>query len=163
MSNVLLASRLFNGAGSVCRHIRGTVSGRIRPLLGAVTALTLTACVSSHVLVGTKRPKISPAEVSIYLRAPARYEEVALLNATSRGGWAFSAQAQTDKVVDNLMKEAAALGANGVLLQEVKEDHNGSIGVISATGNRSGGIALGNTVDFPLHTGTGIAIFVPQG
>jgi hypothetical protein len=47
----------------------------------------LAGCVSSHVLVGTPRPPISPEQVKVYLHPPAKYEEIALLDTSSRASF----------------------------------------------------------------------------
>ena len=59
--------------------------------------------------------------------------------------------------------EAAALRANGVLLDGVGEEHDRSIGVITSAHSGGGGTAVGSACSFPLHSSTGIAILVPQG
>jgi len=123
---------------------------------------SLTACVSSHVLVGTARPAISPDQVRLYLHPPTAYEEVALLHSSSRVAWTPSAQAKTDKVVERLKKEAAALGANGVLLQGVGEQNDGSIGLASTQiyDASHGAFTLASGFNVVQQTGTGIAIYV---
>jgi hypothetical protein len=52
----------------------------------------LIGCVTSHVLVGTPRPPISPDQVRVYMHPPTRYEEIAILDSSSRDSWTFTAQ-----------------------------------------------------------------------
>jgi hypothetical protein len=126
---------------------------------------TLGACATSHVMMGQARPPISPSLVQIYFHPPAaKYEEIATLDTSSRGGFGFTAQGKTDIVINRLKEEAAKLGANGVLLQGVGDQSGGSIstgfGQASAYGNHAtaGGIGFsGNVVQ---KVGSGIAIYV---
>ena len=80
-------------------------------ILGAVGCSS-----SSHVVVGRARAPISPGDVRLYLHPPTKYEEVALLDASSKNSWTVTDQGKTDKVIERLKKQAAALGANGVLI-----------------------------------------------
>jgi hypothetical protein len=84
----------------------------------ALAIATLSGCATSHVMVGQARPPTTPDQVRLYLRPPAsKYEEIAMVDTSSRGGFAFSAQGKTDVVIDRLRAEAAKLGANGILLE----------------------------------------------
>jgi hypothetical protein len=47
----------------------------------AIVSLLVGCAAESHVLVGTQRPPISPDQVRVYLHPPARYEEVAIVDA----------------------------------------------------------------------------------
>jgi uncharacterized protein YbjQ (UPF0145 family) len=97
-------------------------------LLTALVAVpVLTACVSSHVLVGTPRPAISSDQVKIYVHAPAKYEDIAILESSSRRSLSFTAQARSDKVVERLKDEAAKLGANGILVQSLGDQQVGAV------------------------------------
>jgi hypothetical protein len=50
-------------------------------LLGVVAALA--GCVSSHIMIGQARPPIAPDQVRIYWHAPAKYDEIAMLDTSS--------------------------------------------------------------------------------
>jgi hypothetical protein len=78
--------------------------GRNRAAAGLLAVLTLAACTTSHVLVGARRPAISPGEVHLYLRPPAKYDEVALLSSSSRASFALTAQGRSDAVIERLKK-----------------------------------------------------------
>jgi hypothetical protein len=121
---------------------------------------------SSHVLVGTTRPPISPDQVKIYLHPPAKYEEVAVIDATSQGGApAFTDQQKMDKVISRMKTEAAELGANGLLLQAAGDQYAGSIGSgfgsATAVGNSAYGTGFGVSAGIFLKSGKGLAIYVP--
>jgi hypothetical protein len=145
-----------------------TIRGRNRGLgapAGLLIVLTLAACTTSHVIVGRARAAISAAQVKIYLQPPARYEEVALVSTSSRSSLAITAQARTDTVVDRLKKEAASLGANGIVLREITDQSSGSVGSDFATATVSGRTthAVGTGISATLFSkgGSAVAIYVP--
>lgn len=81
-------------------------------------ALALSACASGSVVVtGTKRPPIAASEVQFYSKPPAEYEVIGVVKASSE--WGFTQQGSTDYAVEELKKQAAAIGANGVLLTSI--------------------------------------------
>ena len=92
-----------------------------------ILALLVTigiSCASGTVLVtGTRRSPIPFENVRIYGEPPAEFEVVAVLKAASGFGW--SAQGKQDRAVEYLKKQAAALGANGVLVTELGESSTG--------------------------------------
>ena len=136
----------------------------IRGLLVFAAVSALTACASSSILVGTARPPIDPSGVKIYLRPPAKFEEVALLDASSKSSWAISDQGKMDVVVRRLREEAAKLGANGVLIQTRGEQSAGTVGTASgsatAYGNTAYGSAMGVGANIFYKVGSGVAIYV---
>ena len=72
--------------------------------------LVLSACTTSHVMIGKARPPISPDQVVIYTRPPEMpYEEIARIDTSSQGTFSFTAQAKTDAVIRRLKEEAAKL------------------------------------------------------
>jgi len=122
--------------------------------------IIVTACASSHVIVGTARPAIQPDQVKVYLEPPAKYETVALLEASDMGANGFSAQSRTNKIMKRLKKEAANLGANGIVLQGFDTHYTGSVGSGFATA--AGGSAYGTGYSAATHSkeGKAIAIYV---
>lgn len=126
--------------------------------------LLLAACAhTSHVITGTPRPSTDPALVRIYSTAPAHYQEIAVIEANSGGSFAFGDQKKMDAVMRRLKKEAAALGANGVLLQGTGSEYAGGVGTGVGTGIGSGGIAIGTGLfsSSENKTARGLAIYVP--
>jgi hypothetical protein len=131
----------------------------------ALAIATLSGCATSHVLVGQARPPTSPDQVRLYLRPPAsKYEEIALVDTSSRGGFAFSAQGKTDVVIDRLRAEAAKLGANGILLQGVSDQAGGSVGTgfgsASASGHSATAVGFGGSATIYQKKGAAMAIYV---
>lgn len=131
----------------------------------ALAVAVLSACATSHVMMGQARPPISPSLVQIYFHPPAaKYEEIAMLDTSSRGGFGFTAQGKTDIVLNRLKEEAAKLGANGVLLQGVGDQPGGSIstgfGQAGAYGNHVSAGGVGFSGNMTNKAGSGIAIYV---
>ena len=70
-----------------------------------------------------------------------------------------------DAVIERLKKEAASLGANGVLLQRTGSDGGGgSVGAGVSKGVGGGGVSIGTGIftTSANKTGRGFAIYVPQ-
>ena len=135
----------------------------VRSVASAIVAvMALAGCASSHVLVGTPRPPISPDQVTIYTSPPqVHYEQIAILSTSSRGSMTVTAQGKTDKVVQRLKEEAAKLGANGVLLQNIEDRQSGSVGI--GVGGGSGNVGVGSGGGFATYqkAGNGVAIYLP--
>ena len=134
-------------------------------LIAGLVVLGLSACSTSHIMVGRARPPISPDQVQIYLHPPAtKYEEIAVLDSSSRNSFTFTAQGKTDVVITRLKEEAAKLGANGILLQGVGDQAAGSVGSGFANGTASGNsataVGLGISGTIFVKSGTGLAIYV---
>ena len=91
-------------------------------------------------------PAISADQVKVYQVAPRRFEEIARIDATSAVG--FGTQGQTNAAIARLSREAAKLGANGVLLLGT-----GTVG--SPVGVGVGGSSWGN------HGGVGVSAGIP--
>ena len=129
----------------------------------ALVAL-LAGCASSHVMVGNARPPILPSEVHIYLHPPARYEEIAILDSSSRHSFAFTSQGKMDVVIERLKEEAAKLGANGILLQSEGDQYAGTVGTgvgsATASGNTAWGVGTGVSAGVFHKAASGIAIYV---
>lgn len=134
-------------------------------LLSCLAAALLAACASSHVLTGTPRPPIDPAQVRIYYGPPpGGYEEIARLDVRS-GAFTYGAQNKSNAVIRNLRKEAARLGANGVLLQGTGQGPDNSAVSVGGGVGRFGGrsaSSVGVGVDIsPTQTyASGIAVWV---
>jgi len=80
-----------------------------------LSALLLIGCATgSVVLVGTARPPTDPQSVKLYLKEPKKYDAIGLVEASSDSG--FTDQGSQDYAVAELKKQAAKIGANGVLL-----------------------------------------------
>jgi hypothetical protein len=126
----------------------------------AVLLFALAGCASSHhVMLGQARPAIDPAQVKVYQVPPKRYEEIARLDAKSAAG--FGTQGQINATINRLAREAAKLGANGVILLGV--DRAGSpvsLGVGAGSFGRHSGASVGLGIPTQQQSAAGIAIHV---
>lgn len=130
-------------------------------VLSLALVAALAGCASaSRVMISDARPAIPVEQVRVYSQPPAgRYVEIALLDASS--GFTYGAQARNDAVIAKLRTEAASLGANGVVIQEVGEYSGGSglgIGVGGGGRNVGGGVSVG--VSPPKRVARAVAIWV---
>jgi hypothetical protein len=142
---------------------RRSLAARLTPVV--LVGMLLTACATSHVMIGKARAPISPDSVRIYDRPPqSRYEEIARLDTSSQGSFSFTAQGKADAVIRRLKIEAAKLGANGVLLEGIGDQAAGSIGTGGGGGSYSGGSSFGGGIGLSAginrKVGGGIAIYV---
>jgi hypothetical protein len=140
----------------------------IRRAALALLATGLAACApSSHVLVGTAHPPISPSEVKLYLQPPPTFEQIAILNASSNSMFGTGGQGSVDKVIQRLKVEAAKVGANGIILEGMSDRETGSLGggsgSTSYSGNSAVGVGVGGSLGIFKKTAQGRAIFVPPG
>lgn len=127
-----------------------------------VVPAALVGCASSAVVVGKARPPISPDAVKLYLTPPKNYEQIALVEATSRSSFSFTDQGKTNAVVDRLKSEAAKLGANGILLQGTGSVATGTVSNAAATTDGHAAVASEVTASMFQKTGNGIAIYVVE-
>ena len=118
-----------------------------------IAALMLSACASgSYILTGEKRTPLMAASVKLYISPPQEYEVIAIVNASSDSGW--TQQGRTAYAVKELKKQAAKLGANGILLTDRGE-------IISTSAGAYGNGAI-YYISSTAQTVTGRAIYVSQ-
>ncbi|WP_457317999.1 hypothetical protein [Stenotrophomonas sp. P5_B8] len=124
--------------------------------------LALAGCAStSKVMLGQARAPVDPASVQIYSTPPAGSVEIAQLESASAVG--FGTQGQTDAAVMRLKREAAALGANGVILMGVGSSGSPvgmSVGAGSFGSHVGGGVGIG--IPTTQKRAAGVAIWVPN-
>ncbi|MFT3755572.1 MAG: hypothetical protein QM769_06420 [Pseudoxanthomonas sp.] len=129
----------------------------------AMFTVLLASCAgTTKVMLGQARPPVDPSVVQIYNSVPPGAVQIAQLESTSGAG--FGGQGQTDAVVARLKREAAALGANGVVLLGVGSQSSGggmSVGGGSFGGHGGGGISIG--IPTTKKQAAGVAIWVPAG
>ena len=134
----------------------------LRPAL-VFFVLALAACAgTSKVMLGQARPPVDPAQVRIYTTPPPGSVEIAQLESSSAVG--FGTQGQTDAAVARLKREAAALGANGVVLLGVGSSGSPvgmSVGAGSYGRHSGGGLSVG--IPTTQKQAAGVAIYVPPG
>lgn len=104
----------------------------MRLLYITITILLLSACATGATLVtGQVRPAIDAAQVKVYNKAPDHFEEIAVVRASAQSG---SMQERQDMAIEELRKRAAAVGANGILIEEIGEEQSGGGGIILSPG-----------------------------
>ena len=95
--------------------------------------IMILGCGSSSVIVsGDRRPSIHPNKVKIYSSPPSDYDSVGIVRASEPIG--FSEQMAYDRAIERIKREAASIGANGVLIKESGERGSGYRGTITSTG-----------------------------
>ena len=125
-------------------------------------AAFLSGCATingSSIITGDVRPEISPSEVKVYVDPPPQYETIGIVEASCEIG--SSRQKAQDRVIEDLKKLAAKIGANGVLLTSTGTQPTGStcgFAVGTSFGNVGFGVGSGNTGEKII--GQGRAIYV---
>lgn len=133
--------------------------------MGAATVFCLAGCASTnHVMTGTARPPITPDQVKVYWQPPARFEKIALLDATAHSAFVPGGQKTVDKVVERLRAAAAKLGANGVIVGDFSDAQTSSIGTgvgrDSYTHYSSVSLGVGGSFGVFKKTGWAQAVYV---
>ncbi|PYL46751.1 MAG: hypothetical protein DMF40_11205, partial [Verrucomicrobia bacterium] len=101
----------------------------LRLSVAILAAFLFASCGTNVTMLGPARPAISPAAVRIYQVPPRHYEQIAIINSSAGTTWIFPNRDSLDEAFADLRNEAAALGANGVLLQEVYDQPVGGLSV----------------------------------
>jgi hypothetical protein len=143
------------------------LSARIRCASVACGIAVLVACAPTQQLTGRARPPVDPATVVVYSIAPPRFEPIAVIRATTRSLIVAGGAAAIDRVVLRLKEQAAKLGANGVIIDDLDDQESLSLGAGAGSDSytHNGSISLGFGAFFGLYkrTGAGRAIYVPPG
>jgi uncharacterized protein YbjQ (UPF0145 family) len=133
-----------------------------------VCTVLLAGCsTSSHVMTGTAHAPIPPDSVRIYNQPPpGQYEQIATVTASSQGSLAIGSQRNMDKAIARLKEEAAKLGANGILLQNIEDQRSSSVGIgiggSSYSGASATGVGVGGSSALTSKVVSGVAIYLPQ-
>jgi len=93
-------------------------------LLSLSLFLTKACYPVSHVIVGDTQPPIDYTDVKVYIDYPNNYEKIAIIEASSDLAFKdisidITHQQKTNKALERLKKEAALLGANGIVIQSI--------------------------------------------
>jgi hypothetical protein len=122
-------------------------------IAGFFALLVLTGCASGSALViGTPRAPTDPLSVKIYTTPPPTFDEIAIVKASSDSGW--TQQGDLDYALQEPKKQAAKVGANGVLLTAT-----GTQTGVASVPVYGGGTIIGTTEKQVLE---GRAIFVTE-
>lgn len=105
------------------------------PTFSIAFALLIIGCASgTHIITGETHPGIKPSDVRLYQVPPPKFEIVGIVNSRTPG----RLQRDMDTAVNELKNQAAAIGANGIILGEVNPG-SVSVGFGSGSGFGSGG------------------------
>ena len=123
----------------------------MKSILTSLAVLALTAsCISTNVtpLSSKTYAEVSPADVDIYLAEediPYRYEKIAIIFASGSTN-----TTDQDEMLKKVRKEAAKLGANGVLVQSIDEPSRAEkiVGTIFDAETRREGEMVAIRIDF---------------
>ncbi|WP_273994139.1 hypothetical protein [Vibrio parahaemolyticus] len=126
---------------------------KIKVGLVVVALSVLNACASgSAIVTGVKKPALDFNQVRLYLEVPEQYETIGIVKASSDAG--ITQQASQDYAVEELKKQAAKIGANGVILTTTGENTSSIIST-----NADGSIY---TIPVSAQTVSGKAVFVKE-
>ena len=87
--------------------------------------ITLIGCYPvSHVVVGDRQPPLEYNDVKVYIDYPKNYNKIAIIEASSDISFKdfsieLTHQQKTNKTLERLKEEAASLGANGIVIQNI--------------------------------------------
>ena len=92
--------------------------------------LSLFGCYPvSHIIIGEVKSPINVADVKVYFDFPKNYEKIAIVEASSNfalkdPSFDFTHQNKTDKALSRLKEEAASMGANGLVVNDLSTKKN---------------------------------------
>lgn len=117
----------------------------MRTLTRLCPILALTACVSTNAALldpTVKLAPVCPEGVALFTtaeRVGSAYTEVAILNSTGESG-----MTSEEGMYNSMRKKAASLGANGIILNSIKEPSAGSkiVGSLFGTGAERKGSSI---------------------
>lgn len=113
----------------------------------------------THITTGAAKSPVNAEAVKLYQVPPAHFEILGIVNAQSYG----NRQAHMDQALKELKRQAAKIGANGILIGGVNAG-GGSVGVGSTFGYGGGTSFTGTGVGLSSHgiQLSGQAIFVSE-
>jgi hypothetical protein len=138
----------------------------VRVLLEISACLAVAACAStSQLLTGMPRAPVAAAEVRVYTLAPRRFEEIALLGASRKSFSTAGGERAIARMIEAMRGQAAALGANGLLLEDFSDSAAVSVGTVvgsqTYTHNASISVGVGAALGVVKKSARARAIFVP--
>ena len=92
----------------------------------SLISFIISSCASGTALVtGTQHPETSPESVILYTEPPANYKVIGIVTASSDSGW--TDQGSLEYALKEIKKQAAKIGANGILLENVSQSTSGGV------------------------------------
>jgi len=108
-------------------------SGFISMFFLTMVACFYAACATasgSSIVTGQTRPPVDIQTVKLYLEAPQNYEIIGLVTASCDSGW--TDQESLNIAIEELKKQAARIGANGVLIEKTDKTTTGYVTTIGS-------------------------------
>ena len=142
----------------------------MRILLLTLVTLLVSGCTitdSASIVTGEARSATNPEAIKIYRQAPAKYQEIGIIY-SSAGHDFRSDSGILDSAVEALKIEAARLGANGIILSNIKQRDGAQtvIGTATTATYNANGMSTGTGTVIGTNGGDrytrleGLAIFV---
>src|SRR5919201_3645031 len=95
-----------------------------------VTAACLVCgCATRPIIVGQPRPPINPEAVRVYRVPPRHFERIAIMDSPAGTSWIFPDRPSMELGISRVREQAAALGANGILLERVYDVSAGGLAI----------------------------------
>ena len=92
-------------------------------------ACLICCCATPPIIVGQPRPPISPEAVRVYRVPPRHFERIAIIDSPAGTSWIFPDRPSMELGISRLREQAAALGANGILLERVYDVSAGGLAI----------------------------------
>lgn len=99
---------------------------KINLLLGSLLiglfVISLASCATAEgyaVVTGVVRPETNAEDVKLYTEIPESCEVIGIVTASS--GWGWTRQGSMDYAMAELKKQAAKLGANGIVIENINQ------------------------------------------
>jgi hypothetical protein len=138
-------------------------------IVAAASMMSLSAACTPaqlQVLTGAARAPIPASDVVIYSAAPAHFEQIALLTATRRTVFHVGGRKTIDQLMEQLAAQAAKLGANGLIVDELFDEQSMSLGTgigsDTYTHNADISVGIGGLFGVYKKTGNARAIYVAR-
>ena len=127
----------------------------------ALPVLLFGCSSGSHVVTRQQLPELEVEQVTVFEEVPAfDYKVIGTVRASSDNG--FTENSRKEKATQELKEQAAKIGANGVILDEVTQLSFRRLGTgvgISAGSGGGIGTSIGSSFSFPTTEAKGTAIF----
>jgi hypothetical protein len=94
-----------------------------------VAPCLICGCATRTIIVGQPHPPISPDAVRVYQVPPHHFERIAIIDSPAGTSWIFPDRPSMDLGISRLRDQAAALGANGILLHRVYDVSAGGLAI----------------------------------
>jgi hypothetical protein len=135
-------------------------------LIFAIALIPILAgcATSSQILTGSPRAPLPPSDVRVYTQAPKSFEEIAVLGGSRKSVSTAGGERAIEKIIATMKAQAAELGANGLLLEDISDSNavnlGTGVGSQTYTHNASINVGVGGSLGVVKKTAKARAIFV---